>query len=87
MRALFYDNEGRLSIRRVEEVPAQLPALAHLPYVRTAVDLKRGLVIYEQQPELLRALLAAYRSKVAETESSLGQILTGYKAQAKGCRK
>jgi hypothetical protein len=84
MRALFYDGQGRISIHQVKEAPAELPAFAHSPYVRTGVDTKRGLVVYEQQPELLRALLAAYQNKV---ELSLGQILTVYRPRAKGCQK
>ena len=54
LRALLMDNRGRLSIRSLEQSPARLPALAHRAFVRTGVDLKRGLFVYEQDPETAR---------------------------------
>jgi hypothetical protein len=59
MRGLFLDKQCRLSIRQLEEAPAQLPALTHPPYLRTGVDLKRQLIVYEQVPGIAHALTAA----------------------------
>ena len=85
MRALFYSNRGSISLGHLEEAPAEFPAFAHSPYVRTGIDTKRGLVVYEQQPELLRSLLAAYRARVAESESEY--ICTGLMEALAKCRK
>ena len=77
MRALFLDNQFRLSIRRVKEAPTQLSGFAHPPYVRTAIDFRRGTVFYEQEPNLVRALNTCLLEKQSEyIRAVLSEALT-----------
>ena len=73
LRGLFISGDA-ISIRRICQAPPVFPALAHKPFVRTGVDLPRGICVYEEESQPLRNLAATYRDRVAANGYSLDQM-------------
>ena len=73
MRALFLDNQSRVSINKRTDCPPRLAGLVR-SFVRTAVDVRRRCAYYEEETPKLMGFRSALQGSLALAfEAARGQ--------------